>query len=93
MTITEVLIQHTSKVYSELFERRTGYQPRKNVIKAFLDALPQEFNRQDYMKAALAVGLSDRTGENYILKFAQEGKIIERLSQGRYRKLNNPKNN
>lgn len=93
LAITEVLIQHTSKVYCEMFMNRTGYQPKKNVIKAFLDALPQEFNRQDYMKAALAVGLSDRTGENYILKFAQEGKIIERLSQGKYRKLNNPKNN
>lgn len=92
LAITEVLIQHTSKVYCELFERRSGYNPQKNVIQAFLDALPQEFSRQDYMKAALAVGLSDRTGENYILKFAQEGKVIERLSQGKYRKINNPKN-
>ena len=92
ITITSVLIQHTSKVFCELFEHRSASVPQKNVVQAFLDALPVEFSRQDYINAALAVGLSDRTGENYILRFAQEGKVIERLSQGKYRKISKPKN-
>lgn len=92
MTITEVLIKHTSKVFCELFEHPKGNVPQKNVVQAFLDALPQEFSRKDYINAALAVGLSDRTGENYILRFAQEGKVIERLSQGKYRKISTTKN-
>lgn len=91
LTISEVIIQHTIYVYETLFKAGPA-EPRiageQNVIKQkFLEALPPEFNRQDYLAAAEKVGLKPKTAESYITKFLAPGGPVERLEHGKYRKL------
>ena len=89
MTIVKVLMVHTDKVFTTLPAAGSTVKPKakKNSVRTdkFWDALQDEFDRQDFIQAAAAVGIPRASADRYISKWMDEG-ILERLEQGRYRK-------
>ena len=75
-------MKHASKVFSELPED-APLPKRKNQKEKFLDALPASFNRQDYLKIAVSMSITDKTAEGYITMFAKKG-LIHREKQDHY---------
>ena len=86
LEIIRVLVQHASKVFSELPED-APLPKRKNQKEKFLDALPASFNRQDYLKIAAAMSIPDKTAEGYVTMFSKKG-LIHREKQDHYLNLN-----
>lgn len=74
LAITEVLIKHAGKVFSEL---PTHPKPvkRKNLLDRFYDQLPDKFSRQDYLKVAGSLNIKDKTAESYIAKLKTQNKL------------------
>ena len=86
LEIIRVLVKHASKVFSELPED-APLPKRKNQKEKFLDALPANFNRQDYLKIAASMSIPDKTAEGYITMFAKKV-LIHREKQDHYFNLN-----
>lgn len=74
LEIIRVLVQHASKVFSELPEE-SPLPKRKNQREKFLEALPASFNRQDYLKIAVSMTIPEKTAEGYITMFIKKGRI------------------
>lgn len=74
VAITEVLIQHAAKVFSEL-PAAAKPAKRKNLLERFYDALPDKFSRQDYLKVAGSLKIKEKTAESYIAKLKSKFKI------------------
>lgn len=72
ITIVKVLVKHAAKVFSELPEA-VQLPKRKNQKEKFLEALPKEFSRQDYLKVAVSVNIPEKTAEGYIGEFCKKG--------------------
>ncbi len=75
LKMIEVLVQHSSTVYSTLLSDA----PKQKVKKpkdAFLEALPKEFNRQGYLEVAARLSINHKTAEGYISQFVKAGIII-----------------
>ena len=53
---------------------------------AFLNALPQEFTRKDYLTIARQRQMSERTAERYVGAFIADYNVVVRISTGHYRK-------
>jgi len=53
-------------------------------LKAFWDALPDEFEVKDFKATAQEVGLSIPTAERYIRQWVDTR--LDKVSRGRYRK-------
>lgn len=70
MSISEVLQQHMLRVIKELpsssSKLATGQAKETLLLKAFWDALPEEFEAKDFKATAQEVGLSIPTSEPYI---------------------------
>jgi hypothetical protein len=71
MTIVKVLVKHAAKVFSELPEA-VQLPKRKNQKEKFLEALPKEFSRQDYLKVASDMKIPEKTAEGYIGEFCKK---------------------
>lgn len=86
MKISSVLLQHSTKVFCELFGEKQ--RPRLSSVdeKRLFNALPAEFGRPDYIKAARELKINERTAEGYISKFCGKMGLVERLGYGKYRK-------
>jgi len=82
ISMVKVLVKHSSKVFNELPED-VKPSPRKNRKQKFLDALPQEFNRQKYLEVANQMSIPDKTAEGYITEFGKSG-LIHREKQDHY---------
>ena len=80
----KILVQHSSKVFSELPQDSQGSKP-KNQKEKFLDALPVKFNRQDFLKIATIMDIKEKTAEGYITGFFKTGQI-HREKQDHYLK-------
>lgn len=94
MTICEVLLVHTSRVFSELSQQdadKTAGLASNLKQRAFLDALPDEFDRQDYVAVAKTRDLSTSTAEKWIRAFCLDGGPLEKVQHGRYRKKSTTK--
>lgn len=74
LSITEVLIQHASKVFSELPSAPKPVK-RKNLLDRFYDQLPDNFSRQDYLKVARSLNIKEKTAECYIAKLKSQNKL------------------
>lgn len=72
MTIVKVLVKHAAKVFSEL-PAEPQLPKRKNQKERFLEALPKEFGRQNYLKVAADMNIPDKTAEGYIGEFCKKG--------------------
>ena len=86
LAMVRVLVKHSAKVFTELPED-VKPSPRKNRKQKFLDALPQEFNRQKYLEVAKQMNIPDKTAEGYITEFGKSG-LIHREKQDHYINLN-----
>jgi predicted metal-dependent peptidase len=78
----KVLAKHASKVFNEL-PVEDKPKTRKNRREKYLDALPQEFNRQKYLDVAKSLSIPDKTAEGYITEFHKKG-LIHREKQDHY---------
>jgi hypothetical protein len=80
----KILIQHTARVFSDLpTEQETPKQPNQKQL--FLEALPPEFSRQDYLTTAKHLEITDKTAEKHIAKFTQSG-LINHFAHDKYKK-------
>jgi hypothetical protein len=60
--MVKILFQHAAKIYEALpAEKETAKQP--NQKQQFLDALPPEFSRKDYLATAQTLNIPDKTAE------------------------------
>ncbi|MDR1347427.1 MAG: DUF3987 domain-containing protein, partial [Prevotellaceae bacterium] len=85
LELVKILIQHAAKVYETLStEVETPKQP--NQKQQFLEALPPEFSRQDYLITAKRLQIPDKTAEKHIAKFVQSG-LINHFAHDKYRKI------
>lgn len=84
LSITSVLLKHSSKVFAELPESEKP-KLRKNRKQKFLDALPKKFNRQDYLIKAKELNIPEKTAEGYITNFVKAG-LIHREKKDCYEK-------
>jgi hypothetical protein len=82
MTIIAVLIQHSSQVFNAL-PADTKLPTRSNRKERFLENLPSQFSRQDYLDSATTLNIPHKTAEGYITKFVKAG-LIHRESNGNY---------
>lgn len=62
----------------------TGQAKEPLLLKAFWDALPEEFEAKDFQATAQEVGLSIPTAERYIRQWVDT--CLDKVSRGRYRK-------
>ena len=72
LQMIKVLVKHASKVFSELPEEKQ-MPKRKNQKERFLQNLPKEFNRRDYLSIAQKMNIADKTAEGYIGDFSKKG--------------------
>ena len=74
IAITEVLVIHAKKVFSEL--PQTVVAPkRENREERFFNMLPQTFTRKDYVSIAEKLEIPDKTAQNYIAKYLKKSMI------------------
>lgn len=82
ISMAKVLVKHSAKVFSELPEE-VQHPKRLNKKEKFLEALPKEFNRQDYLKIAASLKVPDKTAEGYITEFCSKG-LLHREMKDHY---------
>ena len=86
LIIISILVKHSSKVFNDLpIEQKTI--KRLNRKERFLESLPKQFNRQDYLELATKQNIPHKTAEGYITKFVEVG-LIHREAYGVYIKYN-----
>lgn len=85
ISITEVLILHAKKVFSEL-PQSAPVVKRENREERFYNSLNETFTRKDYVEAAEKLQIPDKTAQNYISKYLNKG-LIHRDKQGLYLKI------
>ena len=91
ITIASCLINHTVFVYKRLLPHAetplsTSGKPMSSQELAFLNALPQEFTRKEFLMVARQLRMSERTAERYVGTFITDYNVVVRISTGHYRK-------
>jgi len=84
LELVKILIQHAAKVFDAL-PVQTETQKQPNQKQLFLEALPPEFSRQDYLNIAKHLNIMDKTAQKHISKFVQSG-LINHFAHGKYKK-------
>ena len=82
IAVTEVLILHAKKVFSELPQSAPAIK-RENREERFYNSLSNTFSRKDYVEAAESLNIPDKTAQNYISKYLKKG-VIHRDKQDFY---------
>lgn len=89
MTISRALLQHTARVFKDqprVATQKPAGSGQKTVRRQlFLDALPDEFDRQTFIEISSRLGMPLSTTERNIKKWTEEG-LLERMDLGRYKK-------
>ncbi len=84
LIIISILVKHSSKVFNDLpIEQRTV--KRLNRKERFLESLPKQFTRQDYLDYATKQSIPHKTAEGYITKFVEVG-LINREAYNNYKR-------
>lgn len=91
ITIASCLINHTVYVYKRLLPHvetplSTTGKPMSSQELSFLNALPQEFTRKEFLMVARQLQISERTAERYVGSFIADYNVVIRISTGHYRK-------
>lgn len=89
LTISRVLAVHMAKIFDELSSTdgaRSAAVAKTAKHKLFYAALPDQFDRQDYLEAAQRTGVPPSTAEKWIRTFCEEDGPQEKVEHGRYRK-------
>ena len=85
LSMVKILVQHAAQVFQQLPSEAVATAP-KNQKQQFLDELPQEFCRKDYLTVANKLGIPDKTAEKHIKRFATSG-LINHYAHDNYKKL------
>ena len=89
MAISRALLQHTARVFKDLprvaTQKPSGGGQKTVRRQLFLDALPDEFDRQTFIEVSSRLGMPLSTAERNIKKWTEEG-LLERQDLGKYRK-------
>ena len=85
LSMVKILVQHAAQVFQQLPSEAVTTAP-KNQKQQFLDELPQEFCRKDYLAVAQKLGIPDKTAEKHIKRFAVNG-LINHFAHDKYVKL------
>ena len=84
LSMVKILVQHAAQVFQQLPSEAVATAP-KNQKQQFLDELPKEFCRKDYLTVANKLGIPDKTAEKHIKRFAVNGLIIH-FAHDKYKK-------
>lgn len=84
LSMVKILVQHAAQVYQQLPTESVSKAP-VNQKQQFLDELPPEFSRKDYLAAAHKLGIPDKTAEKHIKRFAVNG-LINHFAHDKYKK-------
>lgn len=92
LTIANCLINHTVFAYKNLLPHTeaplsSSGKRMSAQEQAFLQALPKEFTRKEFIGIAQQQGISGRTAERYVGAFCQDYFVVARITTGHYRKL------
>jgi hypothetical protein len=82
LEMISVLVKHSSKVFNDLPIAQKEVK-RANRKERFLEALPYQFSRQDYLNIADKNKIPHKTAEGYITKFVDAG-LIHREAHNNY---------
>lgn len=82
LEMISVLVKHSSKVFNDLPIEQKEVK-RANRKERFLEALPYQFSRQDYLNIADKSKIPHKTAEGYITKFVDAG-LIHREAHNTY---------
>lgn len=82
LEMISVLVKHSSKVFNDLPIEQKEVK-RANRKERFLEALPYQFSRQDYLNIADKNKIPHKTAEGYITKFVDAG-LIHREAHNTY---------
>ncbi len=82
LEIISVLVKHSSKVFNNLPIEQKEVK-RTNRKERFLEALPYQFSRQEYLNLADKHKIPHKTAEGYITKFVNAG-LIHREAHNNY---------
>jgi hypothetical protein len=85
LSMVKILVQHAAQVFQQLPSEAITTAP-KNQKQQFLDELPKEFCRKDYLTVAHKLGIPDKTAEKHIKRFATSG-LINHYAHDKYKKL------
>lgn len=89
LTICRTLAVHMAKIFDELSSSdcsRSAAVAKSAKRQIFFAALPEEFDRQDYLETAAQADVPPSTAEKWIRAFCEEDGPLERVEHGRYRK-------
>lgn len=84
LSMVKILVQHAANVFQQL-PAEPVTAPPKNQKQQFLDELPQEFCRKDYLAVAQKLGIPDKTAEKHIKRFTDNG-LINHYAHDKYQK-------
>ncbi|TCO07013.1 DUF3987 domain-containing protein [Natronoflexus pectinivorans] len=84
LSMVKILVQHAANVFQQLPAEAVTTTP-KNQKQQFLDELPQEFCRKDYLAVAQKFGIPDKTAEKHIKRFTDNG-LINHYAHDKYKK-------
>lgn len=82
ITIISILVKHSSKVFNDLPIEQKATK-RSNRKERFLESLPKQFSRQEYLDLATKQSIPHKTAEGYITKFVEAG-LIHREAHNNY---------
>ncbi|MBB4119494.1 hypothetical protein GGR32_001796 [Mesonia hippocampi] len=82
LTIISILVKHSSKVFNDLPIEQKATK-RLNRKERFLESLPKQFSRQEYLDLATKQSIPHKTAEGYITKFVEAG-LIHREAHNNY---------
>lgn len=85
LSMVKILVQHAAQVFQQLPSEAVT-TAHKNQKQQFLDKLPKEFCRKDYLTVANKLGIPDKTAEKHIKRFATSG-LINHYAHDKYKKL------
>lgn len=89
LTMSRILAVHTARVFDELSSielSRSASVAKSSRRQSFFAALPDEFDRQDYLEAAERTGVPSSTAEKWIRAFCDDDGPLEKIEHTRYRK-------
>jgi hypothetical protein len=72
LSMVKILVQHAAQVFQQLPSDAVATAP-KNQKQQFLDELPKEFCRKDYLTVAHKLGIPDKTAEKHIKRLQSMG--------------------
>jgi len=85
LDMVKTLLRHAAKVFDSLLPDPLETPKLLNQKQQFLDAMPADFSRHDYIAVANQLDIPEKTAEKYIVKFIQNG-LINRFARDKYRK-------